>query len=95
MEGIEEQLQRVEDKVQQLLKQYRLSQKEIERLQKENTHLQEELQQKTMQASTLHQKIDSYNINSTSISEASRKDLEMRINNYLKEIDKCLSLLNT
>ena len=95
MEGIEEQLQRVEEKVQQLLKQYQLAQKEVQRLQKENVHLQEQLQQTTTQANKLHQKVDSLKINALGLDDDSKKDLEKRINTYLKEIDKCLSLLNT
>jgi uncharacterized protein YoxC len=95
MEGIEEQLQRVEEKIEHLLKQHRNTQKEVERLQKENKRLQDDLHQKTVQANTLHQKVDSLNINFLRVNDASKKDLEIRINNYLKEIDKCLSLLNT
>ncbi len=36
MEGMEQQLQRVEEKIQQVLKQYTFAQKEMQRLQKEN-----------------------------------------------------------
>jgi predicted nuclease with TOPRIM domain len=95
MEAVEAQLQRVEEKVQQLLKRYQLDQKEMQRLQKENALLQEELEKKKTQSAALHQTIDSLKINTLTLDQDSRKDLEKRINLYLKEIDKCLSLLNS
>ena len=95
MAEIDDQLQRVEIKVQQLLKKYAAAQKELQRLRKENEQFRQELQQKTKQANELHQKLDSAKMNGLSMDSESKKDLEKRINTYLKEIDKCLSLLNT
>jgi predicted nuclease with TOPRIM domain len=66
----------------------------MQRLQKENALLQEELEKKKTQSAALHQTIDSLKINTLTLDQDSRKDLEKRINLYLKEIDKCLSLLN-
>ncbi len=94
MEGMEQRLQRVEEKIQLLLKQYQYAQKEMQRLQKENTRLHEELQQKIEYANNLQQKAELLKVATLSLDDASKKDLEKRINNYLKEIDKCLSLLN-
>ncbi|MBA2762776.1 MAG: hypothetical protein H0U39_12650, partial [Segetibacter sp.] len=75
--------------------QYTYAQKEIQHLQKEKSRLQEELQNKIEHANTLQQKAELLKVNAGSLDEESKKDLEKRINSYLKEIDKCLSLLNT
>jgi predicted nuclease with TOPRIM domain len=95
MAEIDDQLQRVDKKVQQLLQKYAGAQKELQRLRKENNQLQQELQQKTKHVNDLHQKLDSAKMNALTMDSESKKDLEKRINSYLKEIDKCLALLNT
>ena len=95
MEAINDQILRIEDKVQLLLKEYNTAQKEIQRLQKENNRLTEELKAKTDQATQLHQKVDALKMNGNNMEESTKKDLEKRINTYLKDIDKCLALLHS
>ena len=95
MEDMHEQIQRIEAKVQQLLKEYNNAQKEIQRLQKENTRLSEQLQTRTDFANELHQRVDAKNFSAPHLTEKARKDLEKRINSYLKDIDKCLALLHS
>lgn len=90
-----EQIHRIEDKIQQLLKEFELVKKEAERLQKENTELAKELQTKNELLRKVQQKVDAIKLTSTSLEESSKKELEKRIDTYLKEIDKCLSLLNS
>jgi len=91
---MQDQIVRIEDKVQHLLKEYNAAQKEIQRLQKENTKLTEQLQSQTAQAKQLHQKVDSLKYTTSTLEDHSKKDLEKRINTYLKDIDKCLALLH-
>jgi uncharacterized coiled-coil DUF342 family protein len=95
MADVEQQLLRVEDKIQQLLKQYQSAQKEVIRLQKENAKLSNDLQTRTKQVDELHQKIDTLRLNTLSMDAEARNDFEKRINAYLKEIDNCLALLNS
>ena len=90
-----EQIERIENKVQQLLKEYSNAQKEIHRLQKENDHLTKQLQAQTVQADLLIQIFDSITLSGTQMEDKARKDLEKRINTYLKDIDKCLALLHS
>lgn len=78
-----------------MLKAYRGAQKEVHRLQKENDKLTQQVNEQKEQLTSLHQKVDAMKLNSTSMNEASRKELESRINGYLKDIDKCLALLNS
>ena len=95
MEGMQDQIQRIEEKVQRLVKEYHLAQKEIQHLQKENMRLAEMLQSRTEQANQLHQKVDALKISANSLDDSTKKDLEKRINIYLKDIDKCLALLHS
>jgi chromosome segregation ATPase len=87
------QLKRIQDKLQQLLKQHVA-------LQKENTQLKEELSQTKEQAltqrqhiDTLKQQMDVLKLHAGDMSEADKKELEKRINGYLKEIDRCIAML--
>lgn len=95
MEPVQEQIQRIENKVQQLLKEYETAQQEIHRLQKENSSLMSELQLQTDQANQLRQRIETQGHSSADLKEKEKKDLEKRINTYLKDIDKCLALLHS
>jgi len=87
------QLKRIQDKLQQLLKQHVA-------LQKENNQLKEELIQTKEQALTqrqhidnLKQQMDVLKLHAGDMSEADKKELEKRINGYLKEIDRCIAML--
>jgi archaellum component FlaC len=95
MEDMQEQINRIENKVQQLLKEYNTAQKEIQRLQKENEHLSRQLQLQTAQANELHQRVDVQFFSASNPDDKAKKDLEKRINTYLKDIDKCLALLHS
>jgi chromosome segregation ATPase len=84
----------VNEKLQQLLKQYN-------RLQRENERLKEELQQcqtkeTTMQQEieTLQQQVTILKMASGELSEKDKKDFEKKINQYIREIDKCISFLS-
>jgi chromosome segregation ATPase len=95
MEEMQDQIQRIESKVQLLLKEYSHAQKEIQRLQKENLALMGQLQSQTEQARQLHQRVDARNFAGSNLEDKAKKDLEKRINAYLKDIDKCLALLHS
>ena len=93
MSTTEQHLKRIQDKLQQLLKQYAA-------LQKENSKLKEELDT-TKQKSILHQKstdelkqqVSILKVSAGDMSEADKKEFEKRINGYLKEIDRCITML--
>ena len=88
------QIQQLLNKVQLLLKQYAHSQREVQRLAKENEALKNRLQLKSEQVTQLQQKIEALGFTSVNLNDNAKKDLEKRINIYLKEIDNCLALLN-
>jgi len=91
-----EQILSIELKVQQVLKMYQQAQKENMQLQRENSKLKEQLQLKTEQTHQLQQKIDALKMSAgNGMDDKAKKDLERRINTYLKDIDKCLALLHS
>ena len=94
MSDLQQHIKRIQDKLQQLLKQYQLVQKENEKLQvqlqlaKENEH---SAQQRTEE---LLQQVAFLKAAKTGLNDNEKKDFEKRINQQLKEIDKCISLLS-
>ena len=91
---LDQQFTTLNEKLQQLLKQY-------SRLQKENDRLKEELQQsKNREAGTLErvdelqQQISILKLATGDMNERDRKEFDKKINSYIKEIDKCISFLS-
>ena len=95
MDGMNEQIQRVEEKVLQLVKKYNLAQKEIQRLQKENSRLNEQLHSYMKQADKRNYKADTIKLNVGNLKSSTKSELEKQIDIYLKDIDKCLALLHS
>ena len=95
MDGTNSNILRIEEKVLQLLKQYQQIQKENQQLLKETKSTKAQLESVTTEKNRLLQQVDAMKINGSTMEESSKKDLEKRINLYLKEIDHCLALLNT
>ena len=93
MSQTEQHLKRIQDKLQQLLRQYAA-------LQKENGLLKDELE-KSKEQSLLHQQsvihlkqqVDVLKLNTGEMMEADKKEIEKRINSYIREIDRCIALL--
>ncbi len=94
MPEIEEQIKRLQSKLQQLVQQHQL-------LQKENTKLKLELHQekshhntKSEHAEQLQQQVEILKSSKGEMNAEEKKGLERRLNQYVKEIDKCITLLN-
>lgn len=94
MATTEQHLRRIQDKVQQLVKQHSV-------LQKENQSLKEELALVKKQASaaredsnTLKQQVEILRFSNAEMGEDDKKQFEKRINGYLKEIDRCITMLS-
>jgi len=85
----------VQDKLQLLLKHHQVLTRENQRLQKELDRSQQQLMQRDEQVRLLQQQIDALKLGTSAHSPEEKLLLEKRINGYLKEIDKCLALLNT
>jgi hypothetical protein len=94
MSDLEIQLKRIQDKLQQVLKDYAA-------LQKENLRLKEELDKNRTQSfanqqniEDLKQQVEVLKITSGNWEEGDKKEFEKRINSYIKEIDRCIALLS-
>ena len=93
MELLEQHLKRIQEKLQQVLKEYGS-------LQKENVQLRNELDQ-TKQNSLqymqitdqLKQQVEVLKISSGNWDAKDKKEFEKRINQYIKDIDRCIALL--
>lgn len=92
--SVDQQFNIINDKLQQLLKQF-------SKLQKENEQLKFELEtakkadiSSRQKMEELHQQITILKVSSGELSDKDRKDFERKINQYIKEIDKCISFLS-
>ncbi len=89
------QLKNIQDKLQHLLKMHHAVQKENVQLKKELEKTKLLVEEKSAQLQNLQQKVDVLKVGINSWSEEDKITLGKRIDTYLKEIDNCLSLLNT
>lgn len=93
MGHFDEHINRVNDKLQLLLKQFQL-------LQKENEKLKLELEQKgtfekemLKKTEALQQQVEIARVSAGQPGKDAKAELEKRINAYVKEIDRCIALL--
>ncbi len=95
MSNSEQQLKRIQDKLQQLLKVYAAVSKENSRMKEELTTAREKISHQQKSLDELKQQVSILKVSSGDgqLSEADKKEFEKRINNYLKEIDRCIALL--
>jgi predicted nucleic acid-binding Zn-ribbon protein len=91
---IEERLKSIQGKLQQVLKQYQALQKENLQLKKELSRFQQQATESSGQLQALQQQVDVLKLGVNGWSTEEKADLEKRIDVYLKEIDKCIALLN-
>ncbi len=84
----------IQTKLQQLLKQYELLKKENSKFEQQVVAMQQEqLQQKEKMEELLQQNL-LLKASVTNMDAADKKALEQKIQQYVKNIDKCISLLS-
>ena len=90
---MEQHLKRIQDKLQKLLKQYATLEKENMGLKKDlgdvklnSTHDKQSIDQ-------LKQTVEVLKISSGNWNDRDKKEFEKRVNHYIKEIDRCITLL--
>ncbi len=94
MADLEANIKRINNKLQQLLKQYQFAQKENERLNKEIREQKDKQQQQFQRIDELQQQVSILKSAAGKMGETDKKEFEKRINQYIKEIDKCIGLLS-
>lgn len=94
MAVLDNHIKRINDKLQQLLKQYQWLQKDNERLRNTVKKLEEESQEKMQNIEQLQLQVNILKASAGQMNETDKKVFEKKINQYLKEIDKCITLLS-
>ena len=94
MNMLEENIRLVNDKLQQLIKKYLALKKENEKLREEVNGLKEKEVEYKFALHQLDQKIYVMKAATGEMQGADKKEFEKRINQYIKEIDKCIGLLS-
>ena len=93
MSELESNIKRINDKLQKLLKQHTQLQKDNERQSKLITTLQE-IKEKNMQhIAQLQEQVNILKTSAGQMNAADKKAFEKHINQYIREIDKCIGLL--
>jgi CHASE3 domain sensor protein len=94
LQELEQHINRINQKLQQLLKNYQQLQKDNERQTKLLQQLQQEKTTATETIVTLQQQVNILKAATNTLSEADKKNFEKNISQYIKEIDKCITFLS-
>jgi chromosome segregation ATPase len=94
MSTTEQHLKQIQDKLQQLLKQYVAMQKENDKLKEDLEIVKEKTFAQQKNIDELKQQAGILKINAAEMSEADKKEFEKRITVYVKEIDRCIAMLS-
>ncbi len=95
MKEMDAQLKSLQTKIQLLLKQNQVQLRENLDLKKEIEALRASLKEKNDLLQHLRQQLDVLKLNTNALNKEEKKELEKRIDLYLADIEKCLTLLNT
>jgi hypothetical protein len=94
MSELEKNIKRINDKLQQLLKNYQLLQKENKKQSELIAALQAAKERDSQQISIMEEKITILKAAAGKMNEADKKAFEKNISQYIREIDKCIGLLS-
>ncbi|HEV3324549.1 MAG TPA: hypothetical protein VG052_03060 [Puia sp.] len=91
--GVEGQIGRIQDKLQLLLKQRDFLLKENGKLKEELRRLRENQAGDSKRLEQLRQQVEILGVTKATMSEGEKKELEKRLSQYIREIDRCIALL--
>jgi soluble cytochrome b562 len=94
LKQVEEHISNINNKLQELLKKHAMLVKETEQQQKAIKKLEQENELKENKISLLEQQQHILKAAAGKMSEPDKKEFEQVINKYIREIDKCINLLN-
>jgi chromosome segregation ATPase len=94
MTELDAHIKTINEKLQQLLKNYVTLEKENKNLKEELEKLKEKEVEYKFAVHQLDQKVNILKAASGQMTEADQKEFEKRINQYIKEIDKCIGMLS-
>jgi uncharacterized protein YoxC len=90
---LDEPIKRISDKLQHLLNQFLLLKKENEKLRQELKQLKQSDAEKNTRIETLVQQVEILRAAKSQMTEEEKRAFEKRINQYLKEIERCINLI--
>lgn len=93
MSNISEQLSRVGTKVSRLIRDLNASEKENERLRQEIEGLRRREDELAIRCREMEEQIGVLKAAAGRLDENTKKELEKRLNQYVREIDRCIALL--
>jgi predicted nuclease with TOPRIM domain len=94
MTELEVKIKDIQTKLQQILKKQAALEKENHRLEKELSKSNEQFVQQQQIIDTLKQQMEITKISAGNWNNQDKKEFEKRINSYIKEIDRCITLLS-
>jgi DNA repair exonuclease SbcCD ATPase subunit len=94
MSDLEQHIKRIKGKLQQLLKNYQLLQKENSSQSQLIKELKQVKEKDSQHITTLQEKISILKAAAGKMNEADKKTFEKNINQYIREIDKCIGILS-
>jgi division protein CdvB (Snf7/Vps24/ESCRT-III family) len=94
MSDLQSNIKRITDKLQRVLKLHQQLQKDNERQSKIIKELQQTKEKNTQTIIDLQQQEDILKASAGQMGAQDKKAFEKHINNYIKEIDKCIGLLS-
>lgn len=86
-------LKRVQDKLQQLLREKAGLEKENRQLRASLETLDKTRQEQEAALESLRMQVDVLRLNAASLDPADKKEFEKKISQYIREIDRCIALL--
>jgi chromosome segregation ATPase len=94
MEEAPQQLERIQSKIQQLLKSYKSLQKLNHQLKEEVDSLRRQREKQNESIEEMQQQLIILKAAKSELSDDERKAFEKRLGQYIKEIDRCITMLN-
>ena len=86
-------VRRIQEKLQQLLRQRDILLKENNRLREELRQLQQDQSDAGLRLEQLQQQVEILKATKAAMSEGEKRALEKRLGQYIREIDRCIALL--
>jgi len=92
-EGIELRVRRIQEKLQLLLRQRDLLLKENGKLKDELRQLQQGQGDQLQKLDQMQQQVEILKVTQTAMSEEEKRALEKKLGQYIREIDRCITML--
>jgi chromosome segregation ATPase len=94
MTELENQIKRIQDKLQRLLKQQQVLSRENEELKEQLSVYKNESVDNRNTIDELKQQVSILKVNAAEMTDIDKREFEKRLNYYIKEIDRCIAMLS-